>query len=232
MEFGFTAESNYDFPVTILAGATKLTGILFKPQAAGPRPAQFMSTDNAPGSPHIVQLTGTGVTVAANDFGLALDSAVAAGVPPGKTTSFKVWILAGPGLTRASGDRTLQCSGGPGGTGCSLASNTFDDIDDADAFSNKRTSVAVTVTIPARTAGIQQRPGIFWWTVLAVCGTALAFGRRRRTDRFLLMAIVLLGSAFLISCGGSSNSTSNNPLVLTATRNGTTHTISVPLSAQ
>jgi hypothetical protein len=231
MEYGFTAESNYAFPVTILAGATKLTGILFKPQTAGPRPAQFMSTDNAPGSPHIVQLTGTGVNVAPNDFGLALDSAVAAGVPPGKTTSFNVWILAGPGLTRASGG-TLQCSGGPGGTGCTLASSTFDDIDDADGFSNKRTSVAVTVTIPPRTAGLQQRPGVFWWSMPAVCVAVLAFGRRGRTDRFLLMAVLLLGSTFVISCGGSSSATKNNPLVLTATRNGTTHTMSIPLSAQ
>jgi hypothetical protein len=231
-EYGFTAESLFDFQVTILVGATKHAGILFKPQAAGPRPAQFVSTDNAPGSPHTIQLTGMGVNVAPNDFGLALDSAVAlGGVPPGKTTSFNVWVLAGPGLSVARGG-TLQCSGGPGGTGCNLASSTFGDIDDVDPFSDKRSSVAVTVTVPARSAALQRRPGIFWWSIPAVFGIVLVFGRRRGASRTLLISILVLGASFLISCGGSSSAGKNNPLLLTATRNGTTHTISVPLSAQ
>ncbi len=90
-EYGFTAESFFATAVTVLPGRTKRGDIIFMPQTAGPRIAQFISTDNATGNPHMVPLTGTGVNVAANDFALVLDPAVTlVGVSPGKTASFNV----------------------------------------------------------------------------------------------------------------------------------------------
>ena len=230
-EYGFTAESFFATAVTVLPGRTKRGDIIFMPQAAGPRIAQFISTDNAAGSPHTVPLTGTGVNVAANDFALVLDPAVTlVGVSPGKTASFNVWVLAGPGLPQGP-DGTLQCNGGPSGTSCSLATSTFS-IDDADGFAQTRQSIAVSVTVPARSASFLRHKVIFWWSMPAVCGVVLAFGRRRGAARFLLISILVVASSFVISCGGSSSAVNNNALTMTASRNGTTHAISVPLNMQ
>jgi hypothetical protein len=230
-DYGFTAESLFNFTVTVPPSGTKEGDVIFTPQATGPRMAQFVSTDNAAGSPHTVALMGTGVNVPANDFGFLLDPAVTVvGVSPGKPTSFNVWVLAGPGLPRGP-DGTLQCSGGPTGTACSLAGSTFG-IDDVGPFDETRQSIAVTVTVPVRSGSLQQRPAIFWWSIPAVCGVVLAFGRRRGAARPLLIWVLLLGSSFVISCGGSSSPANNGPLSLTASRNGATHTVTVPLSMQ
>ena len=75
-EAGFTAESTFLPPFSIAAGSSKPTAVLFTPQGAGKRTVQLSVSDNAPGSPHIVQFTGTGVTVQANDYAVILDPGV------------------------------------------------------------------------------------------------------------------------------------------------------------
>src|SRR5579872_1711306 len=65
-EFSFDPATNLVNPVTVAAASSVTGGLQFKPSAAGTRPAQFISNDNAPGSPHTVQLTGTGMNVPNN----------------------------------------------------------------------------------------------------------------------------------------------------------------------
>jgi len=55
-------------PLTIAPGASVQTFIVFLPTSAGPQAGQFVSNDNAPGSPHVIPLSGVGVNVAAHDF--------------------------------------------------------------------------------------------------------------------------------------------------------------------
>src|SRR6185312_10597005 len=96
-------------------------GLQFKPSTAGARTGQFISNDNAPGSPHTVQLTGTGMNVPNNDFAVVLDPGAPATitVSRGQTATFTVWSLAGLGLnTPISAFSQVQCSGGPAGTMC------------------------------------------------------------------------------------------------------------------
>ena len=145
-DFGFTAESTFNTPITLTSGAQKEGDILFTPSVAGVRTGQFISTDNAPGSPHMVPLTGMGVSVPNNDFAIVADANITS-VPSGKTTTFKIWLLAGPNLLAAP-DGSVQCSGGPSGTSCNLAGNAFSI--DAGSFSITRQSIQVTVTIPAK----------------------------------------------------------------------------------
>jgi hypothetical protein len=230
-DFGFTAESFFNFVVTLSPGQTKEGDILFLPHAAGPRTAQFVSTDNAPGSPHMVQITGTGVNVPANDFAVILDPAVSlVGVSPGKTTTFTAWVLAGPGLGLGP-QGNIGCSGGPSGTACTLDHDSF--RIDSLPFDDSRDTFVVSVTIPARSSSLLQRPAIFWASIPAVFAVLLSAGRRsRRAKHSLLISALLLGLTFVISCGGSSSPMNNGPLQLTATRNGVTHTLSVPLNQQ
>ncbi len=48
---------------TIAAGATCLISVAFAPQSVGAKSAQVMILDNAPGSPQLIALSGTGTTV-------------------------------------------------------------------------------------------------------------------------------------------------------------------------
>src|SRR6478672_12050495 len=92
-EAGFTAESLFLPPITINPGSTRTPAVLFFPQGPGKRTVQLSITDNAPGSPHIVQFTGTGVTVGANDIAVILDPALATvNVPAGGSTTFPIWL--------------------------------------------------------------------------------------------------------------------------------------------
>jgi hypothetical protein len=224
-EFGFTAESTFNTPVTLASGQTKEGDILFQPTATGVRTGQFISTDNAPGSPHMVPLTGVGVAVPSNDFGIAADANIT-GVPSGKTTTFKIWLLAGPGLPNGP-DGTLQCSGGPSGTSCNLAGSAFS-IDDSSGFGSTRQSIPVTVTIPAKSASLRGRPFAFWWGVPAVFALALLRPHQRKASLALAIMSIALLSGLMLSCGGGSNSNSG-ALLFTASRNGATHTLSLPV---
>jgi len=223
-DFGFTAESTFSTPVSLAPGQTKEGDILLQPTVAGVRTGQFISTDNAPGSPHMVPLTGVGVAVPNNDFGIVADANIT-GVPSGKTTTFKIWLLAGPGLPNGP-DGTVQCSGGPSGTSCSLAGNAFS-IDDSTGFGSTRQSVQVTVTIPAKSAALRGKPLVFWWG-LPACALVLLRRRKRKASLGLAIMSIALLSGLVVSCGGSSNSNSG-ALLFTASRNGTTHTLSLPV---
>jgi len=72
-EFGFDSRTTLSNPLTVAAGSSVTGGLFFKPAAPGARTGQFISNDNAAGSPHTVALSGTGITVASNDFGIFLD---------------------------------------------------------------------------------------------------------------------------------------------------------------
>lgn len=224
-DFGFTAESTFNTPVTLAPGQTKEGDILFEPTAVGVRTGQFISTDNAPGSPHMVPLTGVGVAVPSNDFGIVADANITS-VPSGKTTTFKIWLLAGPGLPNGP-DGTLQCSGGPGGTSCNLAGNAFS-IDASSGFGSTRQSIPVTVSIPAKSASLGGRPFAFWWSLPAVFALALLRTHKRNASLALAIMSMALLAGLMVSCGGGSNSNSG-ALLFTASRNGATHTLSLPV---
>ena len=99
-------------PLTIQPGATVKTFVVFLPTATGHSTAQFISNDNAPGSPHIIPLSGTGVTVPQNDFAVMLDPAGPATITlkAGGTTKFPVYVLEGGGINPSAGG-AIQCSG-------------------------------------------------------------------------------------------------------------------------
>jgi hypothetical protein len=228
-EATFTAESVFLPPITVNPGSTRTPGVLFFPQGPGKRTIQLSIIDNAPGSPHVVQFTGTGVAVAANDIGIILDPAVTTvNVLAGGSSTFPIWVLAGPSLPNSS--LTVQCSGGPSGAACSLDHNT--DILIGDSFGSTRDKFMVTVSVPAKSTLTLDRMIPYWWTAAFVFGVLLVWKSSGNVRRFAALAALLIISAVMISCGGSSSSLST-PLVITATPSpGTPHSLTVPLVVQ
>lgn len=233
-EFGFDAATTLTNPVTIQAGSSVTGGIAFKPSAAGARSGQFISTDNAPGSPHTVALTGTGVSVPANDFSIVPDPAAPSTliVPAGQTASLTVWILAGPGSdTPISFVNAPQVSGGPTGTTFSVNPGTFFGVSDS---SHSRQMLTISATAPAKSAVLRGIPLL--WGVTFALALVYAPQRRRNPYRKAGLVAVLACVSVLVSCGGSSSSGNANPMVISVTQQlagqPVTHTLSVPLTVQ
>jgi hypothetical protein len=230
-EAGFTAESTFLPPFSIAAGSSKPTAVLFTPQGAGKRTVQLSVSDNAPGSPHIVQFTGTGVTVPANDYAVILDPGVpsSVNVTAGNSTSFPVWLLAGSGLGVTS--LTVQCSGGPTGTACSLDHNSSLLV--GDGFGSTRDKFMVSVSVPAKSALNHHGLRGIGWSFAVLLGVLLAGGRRRNLRFVGVIVAGLMASAVMISCGGSGSGGGSNSLVITATPTpGTPHSLNVPIVVQ
>src|SRR5579871_5112796 len=193
----FTSETQFLFPVTIPPGSSFTPELLFTPQVAGRQTVQATTIDNATGNPHIVEFTGTGVAVPANDFLMIVDPGTASpvSVTAGSSTSFPIWLLAGAGLG-ATMINSLQCSGGPVGASCTLsAGNT---VLVGDSFGPTREEVMVTLVVPPKSAALHHTSA--WWGMAGSAVFFLLCWALRSPAPFI--AILLMG-AFLISCGGT-----------------------------
>jgi hypothetical protein len=235
IEAAFTSESRSVLgpPLTVPAGSFQPANVLFTPQDPGKRTVQFTVNDNAPGSPHVVQFTGTGVTVAANDIGLILDpnTASTVNVAAGGNATFPIWLLAGASPTNII--VTVQCSGGPAGTSCSLDHNS--DILTGDSFGPTRDKFMVTVSVPAKSVLAFSGRHSLWWAAAFIFGILLVGKGREKRRRFAAIAVLLFTSGLIISCGGSTGTgvTGSSNLVITATPSpGTPHSLTVPLVVQ
>ena len=88
----------------------------------------------------------------------------------------------------------------------------------------------VTISVPAKSVLAFQGTHPLWWTAAFVFGILLVWKNGRNVRRFAVLAALLIISAVMISCGGSSGSTA---LVITATPTpGTPHSLTVPLVVQ
>jgi hypothetical protein len=206
-------------PLVIDPGVSVQTFIVFTPPAVGAQAGQFVSMDNAPGSPHVIPLSGAGVNVASGDFAVMLDPAGPSTITlkQGATTTFPVYVLedANPNPSAAG---AAQCSGGPAGSSCSLQPSTF-------AAFVSQVKIEVSVAVPARTSRL---PGSsFVWA--AMLSALVLLRRRRRTGVVAPLAVQFL--ALCISCGGGSSS-SSPPITITAGVGSSSHTLTVPVTVQ
>ena len=92
-------------PLVIDPGVSVQTFIVFTPPAVGPQAGQFVSMDNAAGSPHMIPLSGSGVNVASGDFAVMLDPAGPSTIvlKKGSTTTFPVYVLKGANQNPSAG---------------------------------------------------------------------------------------------------------------------------------
>lgn len=205
-------------PLVIDPGVSVQTFIVFTPPAVGAQAGQFVSMDNAAGSPHVVPLSGAGVNVPSGDFTVMLDPAGPATIAlkKGGTTTFPVYVLEGANQNPSAGG-AAQCSGGPAGSSCSLQPSTFP------AFVSQ-VKIDVSVIVPASTSRLHDS-SLVWAAMLPAL---VLLVRRRRTSGVAPLAVLFL--ALCTSCGGGSSAP---PITITAGVNGSApHTLTVPVTLQ
>lgn len=209
-------------PLTIQPGTTVKTFVVFLPTATGHSTAQFISNDNAPGSPHIIPLSGTGVAVPQNDFAVMLDPAGPSTIllKAGAATKFPVYVLEGGGFNSSAGG-AIQCSGGPPGSTCTLDQTVFP------AFVGQERFI-ISVAVPAKTGSLHGFP-LLWEGLTGLSAVVLMSARRRYPGLAPLLAVVLL-ACVMVSCGGGSSS--SPPITITAGVNGVSHNLIIPVTLQ
>jgi hypothetical protein len=187
---------------SLAAGATCAINLTFTPLAAGARAATIQITDNAPNSPQVVALSGTGLAAADFTFG-AGSGGSSSTISAGQTATFNLSLAAAGSFT---GTVTLTCSISPAATPapvCSVPASV-------NVSGSSATAVTVTVATTANggVTGWPSRdfpsvPGITLWTmVLGASGLLFA---RKRLRPGLSAATVVLAFMAMAGCGGSSS---------------------------
>jgi hypothetical protein len=194
---------------SLAAGAYCTIGISFDPTATGTRTGTLTVADNAPGSPQMVTLTGTG-----QDFAVAPSGSATATVGPGQTANYTIAVTPGGGF-----DQTvmLSCSGAPPQSACSLSSSSVALHGSTPASVTVAVRTAGTTASLAHPAGSNPNSGrlALWLTLSGWSGLVLgSCGRSRKRHGRLLyglafLCLISLGIT-LSSCGGGSSSTGNS----------------------
>jgi Bacterial Ig-like domain (group 3)/FG-GAP-like repeat len=94
-------------------GASCQIGVFFDPTASGTRTGALTLTDNAPGSPQSLPLTGAG-----QDFSLAPSSQTTANVSPGQSATYMLSVVPGGGFSQTV---VFACGGAPAQSTCSVS---------------------------------------------------------------------------------------------------------------
>jgi FG-GAP-like repeat len=177
--------------------------VTFTPTAGSTRSADVQITDNAPGSPQTVALTGTG-----QDFSLALSTQTSMTVTPGETANYTVTISPIDGFDQKI---ALSCSGAPPQSTCTISPSSVT----LNGSANATASVAVVTAGPSATLRHRRGGGHFalWFAFPGLSGVVILAGlsrRSRRHGRQWRKLFALLGLLVLVitwpACGGGGGS--------------------------
>ncbi|MGA7918539.1 MAG: SBBP repeat-containing protein, partial [Candidatus Acidiferrales bacterium] len=111
----------------------------YSPSTTGPSVGALTINDNAPGSPQIVLLNGSGIV---QNFTISAGPSAAV-IPAGKSANFTVSLTP---ITGFSGSVSLSCGGLPPGAQCAVSQNPVP------LSGGSATQVALTITTAARTS--------------------------------------------------------------------------------
>ncbi len=221
---------------SVAAGANCAVSVTFTPTAAGSRTGMLTITDNAPGSPHLVALAGTG-----EDFSIAASSGSSnsATVKAGGSASYQLSLAPEGGF---SGTLSLACSGAPSQATCTVnpTSVTLNGSGNNTTFVFVSTT-AGTMASPRNIEGPPRRReepllpilgdnvgvALAVWLLALLALVAAVYDRRTRTGvdlkrcaglmphgqrrvRRFVFATLLLLSLGWAACGGG-NSVAHNP---------------------
>ena len=221
-------------------GATPPLRVSFTPTAPGLRTGKLVITDNAAGSPHVVQFSGNGIAVNAGDFILttAPKSSNSVTIVAGQTATYDLFAVGGAGFNDSV---TLTCAGFPANSTCAVDPNTF--LLGATTFiGTSPQGVTISINTTPHTSSSSSSPTAMPWYGFIVFAGMLLLERPRR--RISLQSLVLLPAlifvAVLASCGGgqqSSPPSAGTPagtytITLTATSGKLTHNIKLTLIVQ
>lgn len=188
---------------SLAVGASCSIGVFFDPSVSGTRNGTLTITDNAPGSPQTVPLTGKG-----QDFSLAPSSSSTATVAPGQAAKYTVAIAPGGGFNQTV---TMACSGAPTQSTCSVSPSSVT------LNGTTATPVTVTVATAGTSASLALPPGTLsdgknlalWLAFSGLPGLLLlGSGSRKRHSRLLyggIFSVILFALTALSACGGGSS---------------------------
>jgi hypothetical protein len=211
--------------------------VTYSPTTGGSAFGALTITDNVPGSPQVVLLSGTGMVP---DFSIA-SQAASETVVAGQSTSFTVDISSISGFAQSV---SLSCSGAPPASVCSVSPSSV-------ALSaNGSTTATVTLSTAARTM-LPPSPNMPRWprvplaplyilcvlALLALAIRMLPAPRRGLASACLLLLLPLL---LMSACNGGTGANSsgsgtpagNYQLVITASAGTTSHSIPVNLQVK
>jgi hypothetical protein len=201
-------------------GESRIITLEFSAAAAGPRTGSITFTDNAPGNPHRVALTGNGLT---DDFSLTVaETPASATVNAGEGANFTLDLASGGQFPQSQ--ITLSCSGLPPGGGCNLPPQ----FGQFGLTPQQLLFIGVNISTRA-TAVSQNRTKLpLWYGFALIVPVGLISIRRRKSALSAMVVSVIVVSA-LVSCGGSNIRDQATPpgtyhIAFSATSGTTTHT--------
>ncbi len=192
---GDFAETN-NCGTSLVSGGNCTISVTFSPTATGTRTGVLTITDDAAGSPHTVNLSGTG---AASGLGLGVASggSSSATVQAGGSANYSL-ALGGQGM---SGTVNLSCTGALTTISCNVPAT-------ANISASTASTITVTVNTTARSsASVRSFESLTWPFAVGVLGVLILpivpnrSRLLRKRGHLLLFSLLIL----VCSCGGSSN---------------------------
>jgi Beta-propeller repeat/Abnormal spindle-like microcephaly-assoc'd, ASPM-SPD-2-Hydin len=179
--------------------------VTFTPSSVGTSVGALTLTDNAPGSPQVILLTGVGFG-AASDFTLSVQP-TSASVPAGQSAKYAVTLGSIGGFAQPV---SFSCSGLPANSSCLASANPA-------TPTATGTTVSVAVATTARTLTPVNRPSRMEppnvlrilgaiWVLLAMSVLVFSVGARRGPRVAAVSVLVLVTAMMLFSaaCGGGT----------------------------
>jgi hypothetical protein len=219
---------------SVAAAAHCTISVTFSPTARGTHSGSVTITDNAPGSPHTISLSGTG---AAASLGMVIASGSSSSqtVSAGSSASYKLSI-GGQGI---SGTAKLTCTGAPTASTCSLSPTSV-----SVSATLPSTFTATVATTARSSARLDHAPGATsttWMWAMGIFGLMLVpVSSRRKTTITRVAGIVRMTVLMLAlsGCGGGSSSTTPPPptgtpagtYILTVSASAGSNNESIPLT--
>ena len=215
---------------TLAANGACTLQIAFTPTVSGVRTGTLSISDNSPNSPHVMQLSGTGV-----DFALEPNGDTTITINSGQNAVFPLLLSPSAGISSKI-VASFTCTGVPQNATCNVTPSSVG-LDTV-------TTVSVTVLTGVASSSISTGHRTLWFAVLLPVGLLALVRKRLPRVVCLIVLCCLIGAAgcgagrLIPGTGGSSPTPTQGtpsgayPITVTATSAGLTRTLNLVLIVQ